>query len=65
MQIPPALRHRQFATFWLGMIFSWTATQVLIWAIPWHIRTFTDSFFYYLCLLGVGFGLPAVGRREG
>ena len=43
MQIPPALRHRQFATFWAGMIFSWIATQVLIWAIPWHIRTFTDN----------------------
>ena len=43
MQIPPALRHRQFAIFWAGIIFAWTANQVLIWAIPWHIRTFTDN----------------------
>jgi MFS family permease len=43
MQIPPSLRHRQFATFWAGMLFSWTANQVLIWAIPWHIRSFTDN----------------------
>lgn len=43
MQIPPSLRHRQFAVFWTGMIFAWIANQVLIWAIPWHIREFTDN----------------------
>jgi MFS family permease len=43
MQIPPALRHRQFAIFWVAMMFSWIAIQILIWSIPWHIRTFTSS----------------------
>ena len=43
MQIPPSLRHRQFAIFWAGIAFAWTANQVLIWAIPWHIRAFTDN----------------------
>jgi len=43
MQIPPSLRYRQFAVFWTGMIFSWMANQVLLWAIPWHIRDFTDN----------------------
>jgi MFS family permease len=43
MQIPPALRHRQFAIFWVAMMFSWIAIQILIWSIPWHIRTFTST----------------------
>jgi MFS family permease len=43
MQFPPALRHRQFAIFWTGMAFAWIANQVLVWAIPWHIRDFTDN----------------------
>ena len=43
MKIPPSLRHRQFAIFWAGIAFAWIANQVLIWAIPWHIRTFTDN----------------------
>lgn len=43
MQIPLALRHRPFAIFWVGTIFAWTGNQVLIWAIPWHIRNFTDD----------------------
>jgi MFS family permease len=43
MQIPPSLRHRQFAIFWLGTIFGWIGNQVLIWAIPWQIRNFTGN----------------------
>ena len=43
LHIPPALRHRQFAIFWMGMAFAWIANQVLVWAIPWHIRDFTDD----------------------
>jgi len=41
MQIPPAIRHRQFAIFWVGTIFGWIGNQILVWAIPWHIRNFT------------------------
>lgn len=43
MQIPLALRHRPFTIFWTGTIFAWIGNQVLIWAIPWHIRNFTDD----------------------
>jgi len=43
MHIPPALRHRQFAIFWTGIAFAWIAKQVLVWAIPWHIRSFTNN----------------------
>jgi MFS family permease len=43
MQIPISLRHRKFLVFWLGTIFGWIGNQVLIWAIPWHIRSFTDD----------------------
>ncbi len=43
LHIPPSFRHRQFAVFWTGIIFSWIANQVLVWAIPWHIRDFTDN----------------------
>jgi MFS family permease len=43
MHIPPSLRQRQFAVFWTGIAFSWVANQVLVWAIPWHIRDFTDN----------------------
>ena len=43
MHIPPSLRHRQFAVFWTGIAFSWFANQVLVWAIPWHIRDFSDN----------------------
>ncbi|RME08445.1 MAG: MFS transporter [Anaerolineae bacterium] len=43
MTLPPALRHRQFLIFWLGMLLSWTGNQMLIWTLPWHIRAFTDN----------------------
>jgi len=43
MQIPLALRHRSFVIFWIGTIFAWIGNQVLVWAIPWHIRSFTDN----------------------
>ena len=43
MQIPISLRHRQFFIFWLGTTFGWIGNQVLVWAIPWHIRSITDN----------------------
>jgi len=43
MQIPPALRHRQFALFWVGLFLAWTGNQFLIWAIPWQISSFTKN----------------------
>ena len=62
MKIPPSLRYRQFAIFWIGIIFAWTANQVLIWAIPWHIRSFTAN---PLALGAVAVSLIAmVGERR-
>lgn len=43
MHLPPAFRHRQFAIFWSGLLFAWIANQVLVWAIPWHIRDFSAN----------------------
>lgn len=43
IHIPPSLRQRQFTIFWFGIIFGWIGNQVLVWAIPWHIRTLTDN----------------------
>ncbi|MBL7162196.1 MAG: MFS transporter [Anaerolineales bacterium] len=51
MQIPPALRHRRFAFFWVGLLLAWTGNQILIWAIPWQISNFTDNPF---ALGGIG-----------
>jgi len=43
MQLPLSLRHRKFAIYWPGLILGWVGNQVLIWAIPWHIRDFTNN----------------------
>jgi MFS family permease len=43
LRLPPALHHRRFALFWAGILFAWTGNQILIWALPWHIRNFTDQ----------------------
>lgn len=43
IHIPPSLRQRRFTIFWFGIIFGWIGNQVLVWAIPWHIRSLTDN----------------------
>ncbi len=43
MHIPPALRHRRFALFWIGLLLAWTGNQFLMWTVPWQISGFTDS----------------------
>jgi len=43
LHLPPALRQRRFALFWFGLLFAWTGNQVLVWALPWHVRSFTDQ----------------------
>jgi MFS family permease len=42
VRIPPALRQPRFAFYWVGLTFAWTGNQVLVWALLWHIRAFTD-----------------------
>jgi len=43
LQFPPALRHRQFVIFWVGIVFGWIGRQALTWTIPWHIRSYTAN----------------------
>jgi MFS family permease len=37
IQIPPALRHRNFALLWAGLLISMVGTQMQQWALFWHI----------------------------
>lgn len=43
MTIPPALRYRRFLLYWLGIVFAMVAYQILIWTVPWHVRSFTNQ----------------------
>ncbi len=43
MRIPPALRHRRFLIYWIGIVFAWAGTQMQLWSLLWHIRTLTDQ----------------------
>lgn len=43
IHIPPSLRQRRFTIFWFGIIFGWIGNQILVWAIPWHIRNLTEN----------------------
>jgi MFS family permease len=35
--VPPALKHRNFALIWLGLLISMVGTQMQQWALFWHI----------------------------
>jgi MFS family permease len=37
IRVPPALRHRQFALIWVGLIISMVGSQMQQWALFWHI----------------------------
>lgn len=43
LRLPPALRHRQFALLWAGMLISVAGSQMQLWALFWHIRTLSDQ----------------------
>ena len=51
IQIPPAIRYRNFRLLWIGMMISIAGTQMQTWALFWHIRTLTDQ---PIALGGVG-----------
>ncbi|MBG7610097.1 MAG: MFS transporter [Anaerolineae bacterium] len=41
MHLPPSLRYRRFAIFWVVLLFTWVGNSILIWALPWQINVFT------------------------
>jgi MFS family permease len=43
LHIPPALRHRSFRLYWIGITISIAGSQMQVWALFWHIRTLTDQ----------------------
>ena len=43
MQIPPSLRYRRFAIFWVVLLFTCTGNRILLWALPWQINQFTQD----------------------
>lgn len=43
MQIPPALRERNYALFWGGTLFAIAGGQMQFWSLLWHIAQLTDQ----------------------
>lgn len=43
LTIPPAFRICRFAIYWVGMVFAWGGTQMMLWTALWQIRTLTDQ----------------------
>lgn len=41
--LPPALKHRRYVLFWLGMMISTAGSQMQLWALFWHLRMLTDQ----------------------
>jgi MFS family permease len=40
---PPALKHRNFALLWLGLLISVAGSQMQVAALLWHLRVLTDQ----------------------
>jgi MFS family permease len=43
MVIPPALKSRPFAMYWVGHLVSIAGSQMQLWALYWHLRTLSDQ----------------------
>ncbi len=43
IKIPPALRVRPFALFWVGLLVSVAGTQMQFWALLWHISRLSNQ----------------------
>jgi len=43
IHIPPALKHRNFALIWSGLLISMIGTQMQQWALFWHISKLSDD----------------------
>ena len=43
LHVPPALKHRNFALIWSGLLISMIGTQMQQWALFWHISKLSDD----------------------
>lgn len=43
IHIPPALKHRNFALIWSGLLISMVGSQMQQWALFWHISKLSDD----------------------
>ncbi len=43
MTLPPALKSRPFAMYWIGHLISVAGSQMQLWALYWHLRTLSDQ----------------------
>jgi MFS family permease len=43
IHIPPALRHRDYALLWAGVLISNAGSQMALWSIFWHLRLLSDQ----------------------
>jgi MFS family permease len=41
--IPPALKSKPFAMYWIGHLISVAGSQMQLWALYWHLRTLSDQ----------------------
>lgn len=51
MHLPPALKHRPFLLYWIGLMISIMGSQMQIWGLYWHLRELTDQ---PLAISGIG-----------
>ncbi len=54
LQIPPALRHRNFRLLWIGLLISIMGSQMQFWALLWHIRELVGEELAPSALGGIG-----------
>src|SRR5947209_16513915 len=59
LPFPPALRHRDFAIFWSGLVFSGIGSQFTTVAMAWQVYELTGSALQ-IGLLGLARALPAM-----
>jgi MFS family permease len=43
MHLPPSLRYRRFALFWVILLCTGIGNRMLLWALPWQINQLTQS----------------------
>jgi MFS family permease len=59
MHLPPALKHRPFQLYWIGLLISITGSQMQLWALYWHLRVLTNQ---PMAISGIGLAqfLPVI-----